>query len=77
MTKSNGTPKSNGQGDWRSDPSLLFDLVERGLKEAVAAAIEDHRRAGNPVAQWRDGRVVLVHPDGSVHPVEETPATER
>lgn len=77
MTKSNATPQNNGQDNWRSDPKLLFDLVERGMKEAVAAAIEDHRRAGNPIAQWRDGRVVLVHPDGSVHPVEEAPDTDR
>lgn len=77
MTKSNGPSRNNGQDDWRADPTLLFDLVERGMKDAVAAAIEDHRRAGNPIAQWRDGRVVLVHPDGSVHPVDETPPAER
>jgi hypothetical protein len=37
------------------------------MLEAMAAAVEDalarHKRDGNPVAIWRDGRVVLVPPD--------------
>jgi hypothetical protein len=43
------------------------------MKEAVRDAIADHHRAGNPVAIWRDGKVVLWYPDGSYRPVEETP----
>ena len=30
------------------------------LREAVAQAIEDHRRTGDPLVMWRDGKVVLV-----------------
>jgi hypothetical protein len=41
-------------------------LHERILDEAgraVREAIRDHKRAGNPIAELRDGRVVLVPPE--------------
>ena len=38
----------------------LFVRAEMALREAVAEAIEDHRRTGDPLAIWRDGKVVLV-----------------
>ena len=40
-----------------------FELVAKArqaLKEAVAAAIEDHRRTGDPIVVWKDGKVVKV-----------------
>ena len=46
-----------------------FARVEACMKEAVRLAIADHHRAGNPVAIWRDGQIVMLHPDGSVQPV--------
>lgn len=42
-----------------------FDLTERvnrGVKLGIARALEAHRRAGEKVAIWRDGRVVEVIP---------------
>ncbi len=41
----------------------LEKLAELALKKAVAKTIEDHRRTGDPIVIWRDGKVVKVHPD--------------
>ncbi|PWT85486.1 MAG: hypothetical protein C5B56_13970 [Proteobacteria bacterium] len=38
-------------------------LIEKALVRAVAAALRRHKQAGNPIAIWRDGRVVLLQPD--------------
>jgi len=41
-------------------------IQERIVEEAgpaIREAILDHKRAGNPIAEWRDGRVVLVPPE--------------
>jgi predicted ABC-type ATPase len=40
----------------------VAERVRRG-GHAVQEAIRDHKRAGNPIAEWRDGRVVLVPPE--------------
>jgi hypothetical protein len=42
-------------------PSLA--LVSRALNEAVRDAVESHRRAGLPLAVWKDGKVALVPAD--------------
>ncbi len=34
--------------------------VEEALNEAVRDALLDHKRAGNPIAIWRDGKVVII-----------------
>ena len=36
--------------------------MERALKEAVRKALLQHKRAGNPVVTWRNGKVVWVEP---------------
>jgi len=33
------------------------------LRQAVQEALLSHKRAGNPVAIWKDGRVVWVQPE--------------
>jgi hypothetical protein len=38
-------------------------LTEESLARSVAAALRRHKQAGNPVAIWRDGRVVWLQPD--------------
>lgn len=45
----------------------LADAVQK----AVRAAVLGHKRAGNPMADWRDGKVVLVPPEEIVLPEEE------
>ncbi|MFL6200985.1 MAG: hypothetical protein ACJ76J_17565 [Thermoanaerobaculia bacterium] len=50
----------------------LVAKAERAMKEAVAAAIAEHWRAGRPVYVWRDGRVVALYPDGTAVPQDKT-----
>ncbi len=54
----------------RSDSSLspaerVHDVprILEALRLAVQAALLDHKRAGNPVAIWKDGRVEWVQPE--------------
>jgi hypothetical protein len=42
----------------------------------VREALLDHKRAGNPVAVWRDGKVVIVPPDEIVFGERERSASE-
>jgi hypothetical protein len=37
----------------------VLDAVGRAVRDAVL----DHKRAGNPIAEWRDGKVVIVPPE--------------
>ena len=38
-------------------------FLASAVRAAVRAAVRDHKRAGNPVAGWQDGRVVVVAPE--------------
>lgn len=38
-------------------------LVEEALARAVSDALRDHKRAGNPVPEWRDGKVRWLAPE--------------
>ena len=38
-------------------------LAEKALKKAVAEAIADHKRTGDPIVIWKDGKVVRVPAD--------------
>jgi hypothetical protein len=46
--------------------------VAAALWRAVRDALLEHKRAGNPVASWKDGRVVIIPADEIT--VEEPPA---
>ncbi|MFY9823766.1 MAG: hypothetical protein WAM82_20465 [Thermoanaerobaculia bacterium] len=46
----------------------LFEKAHRAMKEAVAAAIAEHWRAGRPVYVWQDGQVMALYPDGTCVP---------
>ena len=37
--------------------------VEEVFRRAVRHALRMHKRAGNPIAVWRDGRVVIIPPE--------------
>jgi hypothetical protein len=45
------------------------EAVDRAMREAVRHALLTHKRAGNPIASWKDGRVVII-------PAEEIPVEE-
>jgi hypothetical protein len=38
----------------------LFERIDQGVKAGVARALEEHRKAGNSVFIWRNGRIVKV-----------------
>lgn len=47
-------------------PSFLWNNtreVTRRFRLGVREAVRDHALAGNPVAVWRDGKVVLLPPE--------------
>ena len=47
----------------KTDADLSWaSRAEMALKEAVAQAIQEHARDGDPIVIWRDGKVVLEHP---------------
>jgi hypothetical protein len=37
--------------------------VDKALAAGVREALRQHKRAGNPVAEWRDGKVVWIQPE--------------
>jgi len=45
-------------------PKQLFivdgEKIERILRRAVRHALLEHKRAGNTIAAWEDGQVVLI-----------------
>ncbi len=32
-------------------------------ERAIRKALREHKRAGNPIAVWRDGKVVILQPE--------------
>jgi hypothetical protein len=39
------------------------ELVTKALKKGVMDALRRHKQAGNPVCEWRDGKVVWIAPE--------------
>lgn len=37
--------------------------INKAYERAVREALLKHKQAGNPVAVWKDGKVVLLQPD--------------
>ena len=35
-------------------------LIDRAVRQGVREALLRHKQAGNPVAEWRDGKVVWI-----------------
>lgn len=38
-------------------------LIDQALKLAIQKALLQHKQAGNPVAAWRDGKIVWIPPE--------------
>jgi len=56
----------------KRNQSSLTQKAMRALTEAVAKAVEEHRRLGIPLAIWRDGRAVSI-PAKEAGTLRETP----
>ena len=39
------------------------EAIERILQGAVRETLSMHKRLGNPIAVWKDGKVVIVPPE--------------
>ncbi|HEY5071990.1 MAG TPA: hypothetical protein VII63_08165 [Caulobacteraceae bacterium] len=50
------------------------ERIERSLARAVSAALLQHKRAGNPICEWRDGEVVWIAAADIPEPQDEGPA---
>lgn len=42
---------------------ILQKKAEKAIKVAVRKAIEEHRRAGQPIVIWKKGKVVKIPAD--------------
>ncbi|PSB40156.1 hypothetical protein C7B67_28955 [filamentous cyanobacterium Phorm 6] len=42
---------------------LLSTKINEGVKAAIAAALEKHRKLGESIAVWQDGKVVVLAAD--------------
>ncbi len=40
----------------------IRELIIEGVKESVARALERHKKLGESVAVWKDGKVVMLKP---------------
>ena len=49
-----------------------LDRIERAIRAAVRDALQRHKRDGDPVAVWREGRVVWLTPDQIPTAVDES-----
>jgi hypothetical protein len=61
----------------RADDDFDPERVDALVGEAIALAIEEHRRLGNPIAVWRDGTVVWIQPEDIppyTPPASDTPS---
>jgi hypothetical protein len=45
--------------------------IQAAIRKGVREALLDHKRAGNPIAVWRDGQVVWIAPEDI--PVDDDP----
>ena len=59
-------------GQMPQNDSLRKEMIHRfsddasmteAIRQAVREAVLEHKRVGNPVADWQDGRVVIVPPE--------------
>ena len=56
-----------------SERTERLDEIQQAMKQAVREALMRHKQAGNPVATWRDGRVVWIPPE-EILAEESTPS---
>ena len=55
-SKSNDKDKQDRIKEILSDEKQITETLRRAVRDAVLA----HKRAGNPIAVWKDGKAVLV-----------------
>lgn len=38
-------------------------LIDQAVKNSVQKALREHKRAKNTIAEWHDGKVILIKPE--------------
>jgi hypothetical protein len=38
-------------------------VITAALRKGVREALRKHKRAGNPICEWRDGKIVWIPPE--------------
>jgi hypothetical protein len=61
-----------GSGPTPAERAGHLDRIERALRAAVRDALQRHKRDGDPIAVWREGRVVWLPPNQIPVPSEES-----
>lgn len=67
--KTNGKSSNGNKRPRRSKTLRKFDLVEQAkeiehlLQRAARHELSIHKRLGNSVAAWQDGKVVIIPPE--------------
>ena len=49
----------------------LGEMAQAALNRAVARVVEEHRKSGQPLAVWRDGKAVYMAADQLSAPDED------
>ncbi|MEC5029891.1 MAG: hypothetical protein SAL07_08260 [Oscillatoria sp. PMC 1051.18] len=55
--------KSSSMNKQEISPTELHQKIDAGVKNAIAKAIERHRRLGESISIWQDGKVVTLTAD--------------
>lgn len=61
-SQSGGARALNDENDGQTH-QLTTDDLTRIISDGIAQAIEEHRRLGNPIATWKDGKVAWIQPE--------------
>jgi hypothetical protein len=64
----------------QSSPSIAdlladHELITAAINRAVRQAVLEHALAGNPVATWKDGKVVWIQPEEILAQFRPQPVT--
>jgi hypothetical protein len=46
----------------KSDVALLHSKAKKALKAAIHHLVQEHKRTGDPLIVWKNGRVVKLSP---------------
>jgi len=60
--KSSGS-QSSGAGPEEARRRSESERIIAAVKKATAEAVRMHKKLGNPIAVWRDGKVVILQPE--------------
>ncbi len=41
----------------------IQEKAVRAMKEAIRNVVKEHKKAGRPLAVWKDGKVAYISPD--------------